>query len=110
MEGGERRELLDLRHHVVVNHHGLAVLTAPLDHPVADRDDPRLVEIGADLVAGGDDHGERRRVVGDRVVGGDGLIAVGVLERAGGFADALHQTVGEGLARVGIDELILQRG
>ncbi len=109
MERCERREVLDLLLHVLVDAHCAVEARAALDHPVADAEQVRAVERGAVRVELPQQPAEGVLVVGDHATLDDGLDAGRlVLRLAGRLADALDQAGREGRAGVDVDELVLE--
>ena len=85
------------------------VLTA-LNDAVTNGNDVGLGKRGTDLIEEAQNFAHANFMIGNGLVHIDDLLAVLVLDVALGFADALNQALGDRIAVVGVDELILDRG
>ena len=85
------------------------VLTA-LNDAVTNGHDVGFGKRGPDLIEEAQNFAHANFMIGNGLVHIDDLLAVLVLDVALGFADALNQALGDRIAVVGVDELILDRG
>ena len=74
---------------------------------MANSHDVGLGKRGANLIEKAQNFAHANFVIGNGLVHIDDLLAVLVLDVALGFADALNQALGDRIAVLGVDELIL---
>src|SRR5690606_3080452 len=106
----ERGELLDVRHDLLVHDDRPGVAPSALDHPVPHRDDPGVGQPRAHRPEQLQHPPQPAAVVGDGLDEGGVLSPEGVPQPPHVLPDALDETGGDDDARVGLDELVLDRG
>ena len=110
VERSQRAQFFDLGLDGVVDEGGAVEVLAPLDDAMADGSDRAVGQRGADLFEQVDRGLQADSVIGDRPLDFAHTIPVGVADEAVLLPDALDQAGGDGLARVGVDELVFDRG
>ena len=110
VQGSQRAQIINqVTNFVGDQSRTVEVLTA-LNDAVANSHDVGLGKRGANLIEKAQNFAHANFMIGNGLVHIDDLLAVLVLDVALGFADALNQALGDRIAVVGVDELILDRG